>query len=255
MISNLKDFAKSKGIILPDQQLIADEAASIITSRHSSGGYDIKSHFDELIDETQAEIYNVFLNKQENYGRHLMKEFGSKIVTDGEINRIDDLGDTLGDYFTVFDTFYLGLSQSRKSRAGKSFEVVIKGLIKQLGYPFDEQKVIDGKPDFIMPNYRHFRNNPTDSIILTAKRTLRERWRQIVTEGTRGLGFYLATIDDKMTSSQLHEAHLNRITLVCPERIRALSYSGVVNVMSFSQFFADVLDPAMVRWRRNGIIV
>lgn len=44
--------------------------------------------------------------------------------------------------------------------------------------------------------------NAPDATIFTIKGTLRERWRQIVTEGTRGLGFFLATIDEGMKESQ-----------------------------------------------------
>ena len=127
-------------------------------------------------------------------------------------------------------------------------------LFKILSYPFDEQVVINGKPDFLMPSAEHYRKNPMDCIIFTAKRTLRERWRQIVTEGTRGLGFYLATIDPKVTGSQLKEMLDHRIYIVCPESIREKHYADKVNVLSFSKFFKDHLDPKMESWKRNGII-
>src|SRR3990167_3854109 len=150
--------------------------------------------------------------------------------------------------------FFLSLAQSRKARAGKSFEAIHNALFKELSYPFDEQRVINGKPDFIMPSYGHYMNNAPDCIIFTAKRTLRERWRQIVTEGTRGLGFFLATIDDNISTNQLTEAHNNRIFIVCPEIIRKEKYSDAVNVLSFPQFFKDYLDPALARWKRNKIV-
>ena len=143
------------------------------------------------------------------------------------------MGKILGSYLTVFDRFFLSMAQSRRTRAGNSFESLQNALFKELAYPFDEQKVINGKPDFIMPSYEHFKRNPIDCIIFTAKRTLRERWRQIVTEGTRGLGFFLATIDQKVTSSQLAEMHQNRIYLVCPESIKIEKYNDKVNVLSY----------------------
>jgi hypothetical protein len=105
-----------------------------------------------------------------------------------------------------------------------------------------------------MPSYEHYLRNPIDCIIFTAKRTLRERWRQIVTEGTRGYGFFLATIDEKVSSTQLAEMHHNKIYLVCPENIKIAKYNNILNVLSYKQFFMDYLDPSMERWRRNGII-
>jgi len=93
-----------------------------------------------------------------------------------------------------------------------------------------------------------------DCIIFTVKRTLRERWRQIVTEGTRGFLFYLATIDESIAGRDLSEIRNHRIYLVVPERIRAETYSDQPNVISFETFFELHLDPAMKRWRKNKII-
>ena len=93
-----------------------------------------------------------------------------------------------------------------------------------------------------------------DCIVFTAKRTLRERWRQIVTEGTRGLGFFLATIDDGVSQNQLDEMKRNRIYLVCPKHIKDDFYREAINVITFSSFFEDHLDPAMKRWKKSGVI-
>src|SRR5579863_8469794 len=93
-------------------------------------------------------------------------------------------------------------------------------------------------------------------IIFTVKRTLRERWRQIVTEGTRGLGFYLATIDEKIAGRDLNEMLNSRINLVVPARIKTIrqDYEQAPNVITFENFFQYHLDPGMVRWRGAGII-
>ena len=70
----------------------------------------------------------------------------------------------------------MSIFQSRKSRAGKAFEYTIRELFSRLSYPFSEQVKIDGaKPDFVMPSENYFIRKPLDSIIFTAKRTLRER--------------------------------------------------------------------------------
>jgi len=95
-----------------------------------------------------------------------------------------------------------------------------------------------------------------DAIIFTVKRTLRERWRQIVTEGTRGMGFFLATIDENVTPRDLKDMLASRIYLVVPTRIKALrkDYTDAPNVITFESFFAFHLDPAMVRWKAAGVI-
>ncbi|SRR5258708_8520568 len=254
MIADLKEFADLKGIKLKEQKEIAHIASDNIAHRFGYDKTQIKENFDNLLEETEKEAYKVYLGFEKSYGEEVFKVFVEQLIQSGEISELNQLGTILGQYFRVFDKFYLSLAQSRKSRAGHSFENIHNALFKELGYPFDEQRVINGKPDFILPSYAHFKANPIDCIIFTAKRTLRERWRQITTEGTRGLGFFLATIDDALTSTQLTEMHHNRIYIVCPENIKTAKYGDKVNVLSFKEFFLDHLDPAMERWRRNGII-
>jgi hypothetical protein len=75
-----------------------------------------------------------------------------------------------------------------------------------------------------------------------------------VTEGTRGLGFFLATIDEKVSANQLKEMLDNRISLVVPEEIRDRNYKGELNVMSFREFFEDHLDPKVAQWKKRKVI-
>ncbi len=148
------------------------------------------------------------------------------------------------------------IAQSRRSRAGSGFEIVVKELFKRLAYPCDEQAVVNGKPDFILPSAEHYRRHASDAIIFTSKRTLRERWRQIATEGTRGLGHFLATIDGTLSARLLEEMRTNRIFLVVPRSAKTgtAAYREAPNVISFEDFFEDYVDPAMKRWRKGGII-
>jgi len=251
---NLKDFAAKEGIILKKPEDLIIEAKDNITRKHAYTKSQIKEHFDLLIDETEKEAHRLYLQYEEEYGKRVFSIFINHLINRKEIANISQISTILGKYFKPFDRFFLSLAQSRKSRAGKAFEKIHNALFKSLDYPFDEQVVINGKPDFLMPSAKHFKVNPPDCIIFTAKRTLRERWRQIVTEGTRGLGFYLATIDENISSNALKEMLDHRIIIVCPQRIRNDHYSRAINVISFKQFFNDVLDPAMTRWKRNKII-
>jgi hypothetical protein len=77
-----------------------------------------------------------------------------------------------------------------------------------------------------------------------------------VTEGTRGLGFYLATIDEKIAVRDLEAMLASRIYIVVPARIKAIrpDYQAAVNVITFEHFFRFYLDPAMERWRAAGVI-
>ena len=253
-VTDLKEFAAGRGIVIPPQAGILDEALQNIISGYGNDPSILKENFDDAVSRSEKLVYDIYLKKEAEYGRRVFSAFAHYLSSAGEIRKVEDFGTVLGDHFSSFDRFYLSLAQSRKSRAGRAFEDIHNRLFSILGYPFTSQAVINGKPDFIMPSVEYYRKNPMDSIIFTAKRTIRERWRQIVTEGTRGLGFYLATIDADVSGEQLAEMMSHRIYLVVPAGVRGERYRGKENVISFAEFFRDHLDPRMEVWRRKGVI-
>lgn len=214
----------------------------------------IKRNFSKIIDKIGDEAYKIFLVEQEKAGKRAIKRYLSGLIP--KSSSLENSIDMVAGKFKEFDRFFLSLAQSRKPRAGSTFEWIIKDLFKRLNYPFAEQQVINGKPDFLMPNRAHYDKNPMDCIIFTVKTTVRERWRQIVTEGTRGLGFFLATVDDKISDNQLSEMLRNRIYVVVSSDLKAkiFHYKKAVNVISFEQFFRDHLDPAVKRWKKSKAI-
>ena len=253
-ITDLKVFAGTRGIKLSGQDEIISEALGQILSRYRKNSELLKENFDSAVSDSESLAYEIYLEKEAAYGRKVFMAFAQYLLVSGELPETEKLGEVLGAHFKTFDRFYLSLAQSRKSRAGKGFEEIHNALFSRLGYPFTSQAVINGKPDFIMPSVDYYRKNPMDSIIFTAKRTLRERWRQSVTEGTRGLGFYLATIDPAITGEQLGEMLQHRIYVVVPETLKAEKYIRRENVISFREFFRDHLDPRMEVWKRKGIV-
>lgn len=233
-------------------QEIASEAAEIRTRRTRQTPEEMKSCFDVLIVEMEKEIYELYKKYEREYTSRVLKTFIDNLM-ETERPKLEDVGMMIARHNELLNDFFLSLSQSRKSRAGKAFEDIHNELFKRLGYPFDEQVPIDGKPDFVMPSKKHYDDNPLDCIVFTAKRTVRERWKQIVTEGSKGMGFFLATIDRDISQNQLREMMRNRIYLVVPKNIKDEFYADAKNVFSFSQFFRDKLDPALQVWRRNGV--
>lgn len=251
---DLRAFADSSHIFLRHQKIITEEAVKNIVTSQNLNTNQIKDNFDSIFSNIEKEAYRLYLKYEEIYGKEVFSAFIEYLYQTKRVKTVLELKEALGEYFYSFDRFFLSLSQSRRSRSGKTFESITNNLFKALNYPFDEQIVINGKPDFLMPSEKHYRKDPPDCIIFTTKRTLRERWRQIVTEGTRGLGFYLATIDDNISSIQLEEMLNHRIYIVCPQTLKDKCYNDAVNVLSFRQFFKDRLDPAMKRWKDNGVI-
>jgi len=250
----LWDWAKTHGITLTNQTDIIDESVARVLSKHPGDTPFIRANLDTLVLEAETEGYRIYLDHEAAFCARVFETYGDQLVESGEVKNVSELGARLGLDYRKFDRFFLSLGQSRKSRSGTGFERINRGFLEVLGYPFTFQPAIDGTPDFVLPSMEHYNRNAMDCITFTAKRTLRERWKQITTEGAHGLGFYLATIDPKLSKPQLEEMNTHRIRVVCPKAIKDQAYPHTVNVLSYAQFLDDHLDPAMERWRRNGVI-
>jgi hypothetical protein len=244
--------AFKKGI--PSGRTIARRAVTRALEKHEAHPEWIKDHFSKLVEEVQLDAYKEYQEAEATLGGEVLKDVFLPLVgKDWPAERVLKF---VGTYFYSLDRFFLGLTQGRRPRAGGAFELLIKDFFVRLKYPFTPQAVINGQPDFILPSLEHFREDPPDCIIFTVKRTLRERWRQIVTEGARGLGFFLATIDENIAPRDLIEMHKSRIRLVVPKRIKEsrADYEKAPNVITFENFFRDHLDPSMTRWKNAGVI-
>lgn len=239
---------------IPGGGEIAKRAVSRALKGHETDSAWIKEHFSDLVENVQVDAYEEYLEAESAVGGKVLA--GVFLPLAGKTATAQDVINLLGRYFKSLDRFFLGLTQGRRPRAGKAFELLIREQFARLHYPFTAQPLINGQPDFILPSLEHFLKDPPDCIIFTVKRTLRERWRQIVTEGTRGLGFFLATIDEGVASRDLAELHRARIRLVVPSRIKTVreDYTQAPNVITFEHFFRDHLDPAMERWKNARII-
>jgi len=239
---------------IPAGITIATAAVNEAIHGHEDDTDWLKTNFSRLVEEVQINAYHEYLAHEKAAAAYAIRTALTEIT--GENASADDIFDVMESRFSAIDGFFLGLTQGRRARAGKAFEVLLHTLFTNLRYPFVSQPVINGQPDFVLPSLEYFKSNPIDCIIFTAKRTLRERWRQIVTEGTRGLGFFLATIDEKVSKRDLSEMLSSRIHLVIPERIKAarVDYQKAPNVITFEHFFKYHLDPAMERWRVSSVI-
>jgi len=216
----------------------------------------LKAHCDEILDELIALEFELFKIEEQRVNSDLLWQvMGSDLPPSKHLTK-SQLKLLVKGKFNELRDFYKSISQSRASRAGGSFQNHIAYILDTLNYPFEAQKIINGKPDFILPNVALYHKTPGECILVTAKRTLRERWRQIITEGFRSPQYFLVTIDEKQSSDSLKEMAGHRIYLVVPERIRqSISiYKTSGNVISVRAFFEDYLDPAMIRWQQAGII-
>ena len=111
----------------------------------------------------------------------------------------------------------------RKSRAGKSLEHHLADIFTRNELVFEEQAVTEDnkKPDFLFPNgecYHNLQFPADDLIVLGAKTTCKDRWRQVLTEADRVDVKYLFTLQQGISKNQLKEMHDSRLILVVPQK-------------------------------------
>lgn len=206
----------------------------------------VKANFSHIVERAQARAYEIYLAEQGDVCSKALSEFLAFSSSSNGINH---------GQFAVLDSFFTSLFQSRKNRAGGAFETIVTTIFEKLEYPFTAQPDLgESKPDYVIPSLDYYRQFAADCIIFTCKRTLRERWRQIVTEGTSGKAFFLATIDEKVSTSELSRMKDRSVYLVVPTSIKQKRYSDAPNVITFERFLIDHLDPAINRWRTDNVI-
>lgn len=112
----------------------------------------------------------------------------------------------------------------RKSRAGKGFEHHLGSIFTDNDLPFEEQVRTEGnkKPDFVFPSGAayHDPSYPVEGlVVLAAKTTCKDRWRQILTEADRMRGHthYLVTLQQGISPNQLAEMRDGHVRLVVPK--------------------------------------
>ena len=91
---------------------------------------------------------------------------------------------------------------------------------------FSAQARTEGKnrPDFLFPGEAEYHDeifNAEHLVMLGAKSTLKERWRQILVEANRIQRKHLCTLEPGISRDQTEEMHRHEVTLVIPKSLHA----------------------------------
>jgi len=235
--STLDQFIRSVSHIPPAGQIAtqAQQQFFAMTGAASLDPYQLANPGDAIMRISRDIEYDIFR-------RYELRRRASEIV--GLLIREPDTVAAVVRGFPLLDAVFLSASQQRKTRAGRSFESHLATTLKDGRIAFEEQAVLGGRrPDFVLPNKRILglrESRPfVDAIILSAKTTLRERWKQITHERFN-CAIFLATVDDRVSRQALDEMQGAGIGLVVPEALktsRETYYQDHGNVISFRDFF------------------
>lgn len=208
MLEIVEEATKS----IPELDIILKQAIKSIKLDYASADYIIEN-FERLIREVEATAFGIYreyekrafeklrdlwINQKRQWIAEILHEKGEEGVKDILSDFIDDVREL---------EFRAG--QMRKARGGKTFEHVIKNLLNLASVPCEsphkETRNILKRIDLVSPDAETARSTPDKSIFIATKRTLRERWKQVVPEHMKGARLYLVTIDDNITEGKAKE--------------------------------------------------
>lgn len=123
----------------------------------------------------------------------------------------------------AFLQFSLSVQNRRKQRMGASLEGHLASLFSRAGLRFDTQERTEGRrtPDFLFPGiaeYRMLEAGDPRLVMLAAKSTCKDRWRQILNEAAKIPTKHLCTLQPAISTHQLDEMQEEGVVLVIPAR-------------------------------------
>lgn len=149
-----------------------------------------------------------------------------------------------------FLAFSLSVQNRRKARAGQALENHLEALFvaRKLRFARGTETENRNRPDFLFPGQIEYRDPtfPAESLtMLGAKSTLKDRWRQVLSEAQRIDTKHLLTLEPSISTNQTDEMRTKKLQLVVPsklhetyrenQRLWLLSLSDFVDLVSLKQ--------------------
>lgn len=141
-----------------------------------------------------------------------------------------------------FLSFSLSVQNRRKARAGQALENHLEAVFLAQGIRFARgaQTENRNKPDFLFPGAADYADAAFPEARLTmlgAKSTLKDRWRQVLSEARRIDQKHLLTLEPGVSENQTDEMRAKSLQLVIPRRLHETFRPGqrewLVDLTSF----------------------
>ncbi len=152
-------------------------------------------------------------------------------------------------------------TNSRRSRAGKTFEAIIYKIYDVLEYPYDSQAKVGRttfsklglgkKVDSILPDVDSYQRRRNKTIIGTMKTSLRERWQEVAEEieRTKIPQIHLLTADEDISTSKAKEMNNHNITIVAYDWVaNSDNLKQMRNIISFEDYLFNEIPSILNYW-------
>jgi len=243
----------------------------------------VDNQISETIRDLREEVWREYLKDEVNFNAILMKDLYDKLKTPREIldKLVDEdilskqgsaltrfvkevCGEYAGRVFPYVYRLSLSNTQSRRSRAGSTFESIMYKIYDSLEYSYDSQKKVGRKTfdslglgkkvDSILPSVECYAKRRNKTIVGTMKTTLRERWQEVAEEieRTKIPEIHLLTVDEDISLSKGKEMSQHNIIVVAYKWVsEKKELAGMKNIISFEEYLFDELPIIQAYWRDN----
>ncbi len=241
---------------------------AIVTEAFEELGYvggkvspeDVKNRFDQMLHDVwirTLEVLERYERKtyEENIADELMKvrsaDFQKAEAESRKSGFAAGIRVLFARWYPYLVEAFLSISQSRKQRGGKDFELQFATMLTLMQLPYER---IDRKyrVDFILPNSAFLAKNRTRAMIASAKRTLRERWREVVEElhNTRAPNIYLITADSDVTQNHVKAiCHHYNIFLVVWDEVKEQRFPDEALVLGYTTWAKETVPEFRRFWK------
>lgn len=245
-----------------------------------------KNRISDVIIQLREYAYEEYLKEESIFNGIILKEISRKFDTPQRIfeqlsdklfslnieNKTEfqqELINTFGNYAGAISPYIYQLclsnTQSRRSRAGKTFEEIIYFLYETFGYTFNSQAQVGRKEfsklglgkivDSILPNVDAFNERRDKTIIGSMKTTLRERWQEVVEEVSRSNipCIYLLTVDDDISENKAIQMGNHNIVLVVLHSVKEQPHlKNKRSIINFENYFLEEIPNVIKYWGNNA---
>jgi hypothetical protein len=257
-ISQLMRRVRDEGGLPPSKQIVQETFDRLGYTPETLEPEDVLLNFNKILRVIWEEtLVTLERHEESSYAEGipnaLMREFPEDVDKAEKVSK--ERGFKAG-VLTLFQSWYpylrmtfLSVGQSRKTRGGKDFELQIEALLDLARIPYTKQER-HNRTDLILPNVDSFLQNRNITMVVSIKRTLRERWAEVAEElfNLRSPNVYLFTADENVS-----ENHVTRICndynihLVVWDDIKEKKFSDRNLVLSYTEWATDSL-PLMKSW-------
>lgn len=160
-----------------------------------------------------------WLEREEQMFRRLERRIVASRISDGF--QSDDGADVDG-----FLSFSLSVQNRRKSRAGQALEHHLTAIFTAHSILHDRGRETENKnkPDFLFPGQAAYLDPDFPASRLTmlgAKSSLKDRWRQVLSEAQRIDQKHLLTLEPGISENQTQEMQAKSLQLVVPSSLHS----------------------------------